>query len=221
MTGATRATRNALDILARCTERREKRERDRAVSAGHGTETSGASPLLMPVRGYEREPPQRTPYGRLLTEKAVPQAPTIDTHAHYFPQSYIDLIAKLGPRCGTTVSQDASGRTFIQVGLLLRTGPIVPLFIDLDARLKEMDRQGVQVHVLSLTQPMVYWADDDLGTAAFGGVQRRDQRRTSRSIPSGCSASRRCRFRIRSSRWRSSSARRSCPASAASTSRRP
>ena len=93
----------------------------------------------------------------------MPQAPTIDTHAHYFPQSYIDLIAKLGSRCGTTVVQDAQGRTFIQVGLLLRTGPIEPLFIDLDARLKEMDRQGVEVHVLSLTQPMVYWAYDDLG----------------------------------------------------------
>jgi aminocarboxymuconate-semialdehyde decarboxylase len=93
----------------------------------------------------------------------VPQAPTIDTHAHYFPQSYIDLIAKHGPLCGTTVQQDAQGRTFIQVGLLLRTGPIMPLFIDLEARIREMDRQGVKVHVLSLTQPMVYWADDDLG----------------------------------------------------------
>jgi aminocarboxymuconate-semialdehyde decarboxylase len=93
----------------------------------------------------------------------VPQGPTIDTHAHYFPQSYIDLIAKLGPRCGTTVTQDPQGRTFIQVGLLLRTGPITPTFIDLETRLKEMDKQGVEVHVLSLTQPMVYWADDDLG----------------------------------------------------------
>src|ERR671928_413346 len=94
----------------------------------------------------------------------MPTAPIIDTHAHYFPQSYIDLIAKLGPRVGARVEQDAQGRTFIQVGLLLRTGPITPLFIDLEARLKEMDRQGVKVHVLSLTQPMVYWADDDLGT---------------------------------------------------------
>src|SRR5690349_18548724 len=98
-----------------------------------------------------------------MMEKALAQAPTIDTHAHYFPQSYIDLIAKLGPRCGTTVVQDAHGRTFIQVGLLLRTGPITPTFIDLDTRLREMDRQGVKIHVLSLTQPMVYWADDDLG----------------------------------------------------------
>jgi aminocarboxymuconate-semialdehyde decarboxylase len=64
---------------------------------------------------------------------------------------------------GATVTVDAQGRRFIQVGLLLRTGPITPLFIDIDARLKEMDRQGVKIHALSLTQPMVYWADDDLG----------------------------------------------------------
>jgi len=93
----------------------------------------------------------------------VPQAPTIDIHAHYFPESYIELIAKHGHRVGATVTVDAQGRRFIQVGLLLRTGPITPLFIDIDARLKEMDRQGVKIHALSLTQPMVYWADDDLG----------------------------------------------------------
>jgi aminocarboxymuconate-semialdehyde decarboxylase len=88
---------------------------------------------------------------------------TIDTHAHFFPPEYIDLIAKHGMRCGTSVVRDDQGRVFIQVGLLLRTGPIVPAFYDLDARLTEMDREGVDVHVLSLTQPMVYWADDALG----------------------------------------------------------
>jgi aminocarboxymuconate-semialdehyde decarboxylase len=93
----------------------------------------------------------------------VPAAPTIDTHAHYFPQSYLDLVAKKGPRVGARVEQDGRGNTFIQVGLALRTGPVVSAFIDLDERLREMDRQGVAVHILSLTQPMVYWADDDLG----------------------------------------------------------
>jgi len=87
----------------------------------------------------------------------------IDTHAHFFPESYLRLIADHGSRCGTTVTRDDQGRVFIQVGLLLRTGPIVPAFYDLDARLVEMDREGVGVHVLSLTQPMVYWADDQLG----------------------------------------------------------
>jgi aminocarboxymuconate-semialdehyde decarboxylase len=90
-------------------------------------------------------------------------AQTIDTHAHYFPESYIKLIAALGKRVGTTVTTDSSGVTFIQVGLHLRTGPITSRFIDIGERLKEMDRQGVKMHALSLTQPMVYWADDDLG----------------------------------------------------------
>ena len=93
----------------------------------------------------------------------APPIQTIDTHAHYFPQSYIDLIAQHGKRCGTTVTVDDKGVTFIQVGLLLRTGPITRTFIDLEERLKIMDQQGVGMHALSLTQPMVYWADDELG----------------------------------------------------------
>ena len=91
-----------------------------------------------------------------------PPIQTIDTHAHYFPQTYIDLVAQHGHRSGTTVTE-ANGATFIQVGLNLRTGPITRTFIDLDERLKLMDAQGVGMHALSLTQPMVYWADDDLG----------------------------------------------------------
>jgi len=92
----------------------------------------------------------------------APPIQTIDTHAHYFPQGYIDLIARHGSRVGATVVE-ANGATFIQVGLLLRTGPITRTFIDLDERLNLMDAQGVGMHALSLTQPMVYWADDDLG----------------------------------------------------------
>ena len=88
---------------------------------------------------------------------------TIDTHAHYFPESYLKLIADHGKRCGTTVVSDSSGARFIQVGLALRTGPITPHFIDLDDRIRTMDAAGVGMHALSLTQPMVYWADDELG----------------------------------------------------------
>lgn len=88
---------------------------------------------------------------------------TIDTHAHYFPESYLKLIADHGKRCGATVVTDPAGARFIQVGLLLRTGPITSEFYDLDDRLKTMDKIGVGMHALSLTQPMVYWADDELG----------------------------------------------------------
>ncbi|HTP95852.1 MAG TPA: amidohydrolase family protein [Burkholderiales bacterium] len=89
------------------------------------------------------------------------KAPVIDTHVHYFPESYLQLIAEHGRRCGATVIDDPQGR-FIQVGLALRTGPIAREFYDLDDRLRQMDRQGVDVHALSLTQPMAYWADDEL-----------------------------------------------------------
>lgn len=92
----------------------------------------------------------------------MPHGRTIDTHAHFFPESYIRLIAEHGKRCGATVVTDSSGATFIQVGLLLRTGPITADFMDFDERIRIMDRQGVGMHALSLTQPMVYWADDDL-----------------------------------------------------------
>jgi aminocarboxymuconate-semialdehyde decarboxylase len=87
---------------------------------------------------------------------------TIDTHAHFFPESYLELIARHGRRCGAVITADDSGARFIQVGLLLRTGPITREFIDLDARLEIMERQGLQMQALSLTQPMVYWADDEL-----------------------------------------------------------
>ena len=87
---------------------------------------------------------------------------TIDTHAHYFPESYVKLIAEHGKRCGAAVITDNTGATFIQVGLSLRTGPITSAFMDFRERLAIMDQQGVGMHALSLTQPMVYWADDDL-----------------------------------------------------------
>jgi aminocarboxymuconate-semialdehyde decarboxylase len=120
----------------------------------------------------------------------VPQPLTIDTHAHYFPETYLKLVAAKGGRCGTTLTTDASGNTFIQVGLLLRTGPITSEFYDLDDRVRTMDRIGVRMHALSLTQPMVYWADDDLGlelSVAFNdAVSEAHRRHPDRFIGFAC-----------------------------------
>jgi aminocarboxymuconate-semialdehyde decarboxylase len=43
------------------------------------------------------------------------------------------------------------------------TGPAGPRYVDLAARLEAMDEQGVAMHALSLSQPMVYWAGRRLG----------------------------------------------------------
>jgi aminocarboxymuconate-semialdehyde decarboxylase len=86
--------------------------------------------------------------------------PVIDIHAHWFPQSYLELFAKHGARCGATFINDPRG-PILEVGAM-RTAPLDRRFIDLDTRLKAMDRQGVDVHALSLTSPMVFWADGEL-----------------------------------------------------------
>jgi aminocarboxymuconate-semialdehyde decarboxylase len=85
----------------------------------------------------------------------------IDIHAHYFPQSFLDLIAKHGPAHGFEYKMvEGKGPQFKHGHLT--TGPVGAKFVDLDARLAAMDEQGVETHALSLSQPMVYWADGDL-----------------------------------------------------------
>lgn len=84
----------------------------------------------------------------------------IDIHAHYYPQAYLDAIENEGKRF------NAEYRVTEQ-GFYFRTadesdGPLPTKFIDLNQRLADMDAQGVAVQALSLTDPMVYWADGEV-----------------------------------------------------------
>ena len=93
----------------------------------------------------------------------------IDIHAHYFPESFIRLMADEGASAGAHVTRSGDKGPVLEVGML-RAGPLAQKFIDLDLRIAEMDAQGVAIQALSLTQPMVYWADRALSeklTVAF------------------------------------------------------
>ena len=85
---------------------------------------------------------------------------SIDTHAHWYPVEWLRLFEKDGAKEGATLERDGSR-------YIVRTDRIVNAFdeefVDLDLRLAGMERQGVSVHSLSLTAPMVNWA-----TPAFG-----------------------------------------------------
>ena len=86
----------------------------------------------------------------------------VDIHAHYFPQSFLDLVEKHGPAHGFEWKMvEGKGPQFKHGSV--QTGPVGPKFVDLDARLSAMDEQGVHAQALSLSQPMVYWAKGDLG----------------------------------------------------------
>jgi aminocarboxymuconate-semialdehyde decarboxylase len=86
----------------------------------------------------------------------------VDVHAHWYPRRFLELLAQHGPAHGLEWRDVAGKGPQFKVGYLT-TGPAGPRFVDLDARLAAMDEQGVAVHALSLSQPMVYWAGRDLG----------------------------------------------------------
>jgi aminocarboxymuconate-semialdehyde decarboxylase len=98
-----------------------------------------------------------------VTDTSENRARRIDIHAHYFPERYIAALETEGCKCGACVRRDPRG-TIIDVGPL-HAGPLEQRFTDLDMRIADMDRQGVDVQALSLTQPMVYFADPPVARA--------------------------------------------------------
>jgi aminocarboxymuconate-semialdehyde decarboxylase len=84
----------------------------------------------------------------------------IDVHAHYYPEAYLNLIEAAGGPFGAKIERTANGMK-VQVGPLF-AGPVHSKFICIEERLEAMDKQGVTVQALSLTQPMVYWAPPPL-----------------------------------------------------------
>ena len=62
--------------------------------------------------------------------------PCIDIHAHYYPETFLELIAADGAEFGATVSTSNPKGPVIDVGLL-HAGPLARKFIDLDERVAE------------------------------------------------------------------------------------
>jgi len=99
-----------------------------------------------------------------MKKPSPPKRPrAIDIHAHYFPEVYLRAIETQGERFGITLDRSDALGPAIKIGTMLG-GHLRREFYDLEARIKEMNRAGVDVHALSLTFPMVYWADAELGS---------------------------------------------------------
>ncbi len=87
---------------------------------------------------------------------------TIDIHAHWYPEEWLKLFEKDGPKEGATLERTAKGYTIRTERI---TNAFDDEFVSLDMRLQGMRRQGVDIQALSLTAPMVYWASAGLGLA--------------------------------------------------------
>ena len=87
---------------------------------------------------------------------------TVDTHAHWYPAEWLELFDRDGAREGAKLERNG-GRYTIRTDRI--TNAFDEEFVDLGLRIAGMDRQGVDVHALSLTAPMVYWASPAFGLA--------------------------------------------------------
>jgi aminocarboxymuconate-semialdehyde decarboxylase len=92
----------------------------------------------------------------------VASAQAIDVHAHCFPEGFLAAVDEVGGPFGARVDRSRpEGPSLVYPGG--RTPPLDPRYFDLDGRRRSMDRQGVETQALSLTVPMVYWADGEAG----------------------------------------------------------
>ena len=87
----------------------------------------------------------------------------LDTHAHWFPPEWVELLEREGGKHGAEISRNEQGRLLmVAPGIRLRP-TFTPPYVDIATRLKIMDDARVDMHALSLTSPMVYWASPDFG----------------------------------------------------------
>jgi len=82
----------------------------------------------------------------------------IDVHAHFFPETFIRVVEEAGASFDAGVDRSNPKGPVLVVGGS-RTAVLEARNWDLDLRIRSMNRQGVAVQALSLTAPMVYWAD--------------------------------------------------------------
>ena len=73
----------------------------------------------------------------------------IDVHAHYVPSDSLKVAAEIGARRGLKLEKNDRGRDLLTRDGKAFLGQLKPEFSDLDLRLSIMDRQGVDMQVLS------------------------------------------------------------------------
>jgi aminocarboxymuconate-semialdehyde decarboxylase len=80
----------------------------------------------------------------------------IDVHAHWYPPEWVALMEREGDANGAKIGRNQRGNVTATIPNL--SVSFQPQYIDIETRLASMDKAGVAVHALSLTQPMAFWA---------------------------------------------------------------
>lgn len=87
----------------------------------------------------------------------------IDTHAHWYPRSFVALLEKEAAANGAQMRRNLEGNPVFALPEISQVSAMVPSMIDLGLMVKAMDERRIDSYALSLTNPMVYWAPPDFG----------------------------------------------------------
>lgn len=81
----------------------------------------------------------------------------LDLHTHYYPETFFQRIRELPSEF--SFDKDPAGRTIITYGGARFFG-ITPPMTDVAKRIEDMDRVGIDIEVVSLSTPNVYFTDE-------------------------------------------------------------
>ena len=87
----------------------------------------------------------------------------IDIHTHMFTQSWLDLLKARGGEFNIQIRPDGKQEIFRG-----KTPVVIPQIghFDYELRIREMDRFGIDLSIVSLTCPNVYWGDGETSELA-------------------------------------------------------
>ncbi len=89
--------------------------------------------------------------------------PIVDVHTHMYTRRWLELLRASGAPYGVVIRPD--GRDEIYRGPTPVAFP-QPGHFDYDLRIEHMDSAGIDVSIVSLTCPNVYWGGEDVSVAA-------------------------------------------------------
>ncbi len=87
----------------------------------------------------------------------------IDTHAHWYPQEFISLLQREAEANGAKMSRNAKGYPMFALPGIEQKSSMEPPMVEPKLMLQAMDERRIDAYVLSLTNPMVYWAPPAFG----------------------------------------------------------
>ena len=111
-------------------------------------------------------------------------SPVIDVHTHMLSNQWVEALRKHGaPRY--SLKEVRGGLTAIHLDGAPFMTPVPPMF-DYDERISMMDKAGIDVSVISLTCPNVFWGGEKVSTQTammMNGRRRRIGVRRSNAAP--------------------------------------